>query len=396
METLCAQAREDVPSDNRPLIAPIYQSAVWTLDSLDQCEAVYAGEAAGYIYTRDANPNHRALERLLAALETAEDCVVFSSGMAALAAALLALTGGDRRVVAARQIYGATSRLLAEELARFGIETTWVDGTDLGAVERALEGGADLLLVETLGNPLLPLADIPELAARCRATGARLIVDNTFATPLCCRPLEHGADLVIHSVTKYLGGHSDLTLGAAAGRRALTDGLRRQARLLGGAANPFECWLALRGATTFPLRMERSCENALELARRLERHPAVRRVYYPGLPSHAQHARAGALLGSFGAMLALDVEDGGAARRALGRLRRVRFAPSLGDTATTISYPFSTSHRGLSPAALREIGISEATLRLSVGIDHVEDVWADLDEALRNERRTGIVRQAGS
>lgn len=382
METLCAQAREDSPSENRPLIAPIYQSAVWALDSLDQCEAVYSGEAPGYIYTRDANPNHAALERIIADLENAEDGVVFSSGMAAVSAALLALSRTGGRIAAARQIYGATSRLLAQELSRFGVETDWLDVTDLTAVDSALEGGADLLLVETLGNPLLPVADVPELAARCRRAGARLVVDNTFATPLCCRPLDHGADLVIHSVTKYLGGHSDLTLGAAAGSKELTAELRRQARLFGAAANPFECWLALRGVTTFPLRMERSCENALEIAVRLERHPGVRRVHYPGLPSHPQHLRARALLAPFGAMLAFEVTDGAAARSLLGRLRRVRFAPSLGDTATTISYPFSTSHRGLSPEILREIGVNEAILRLSVGIDHLEDVWEDLKQAL--------------
>lgn len=382
LETLCARAREDVPSANRPLIGPIYQSAVWSLDSVEQCEAIQAGDAPGFSYTRDANPNHAALERTVAELEGAEDAVVFGSGMAALAAAFTALTRAGGRIVAGRQIYGVTARLLDHELTRFGVETVWVDSTDLAAVENALAGGADVLLVETLANPLVQVADLPRLAALCRPHGTRLVVDSTFASPLCCRPLEHGADVVVHSVTKFLGGHSDLTLGAAAGSRALMEDLRRQARLFGGSANPFECWLALRGITTFPLRMERSCRNALELARRLAAHPRVRRVYYPGLPSHPQHTLAASLLTLPGAMLAFDAADREAARHVLRELKYVRFAPSLGDTATTISYPAATSHRALDAAALAEVGISEGTLRLSVGIDHVDDVWADLQQAL--------------
>jgi cystathionine beta-lyase/cystathionine gamma-synthase len=386
IETLCAQAREDLPGANQPLIAPIYQSAVWTLDSVEQCESVYGGELPGYIYTRDANPNHTALERVIAALEHAPAGVIFGTGMAALSATLTAFTGAGSRVVAGRQLYGATSRLLAQELGRFGVETAWADVTDLEAVEAALAPGAALLLVETLANPLLQVADLPRLADLCRRHGARLVVDNTFASPVCCRPLDHGADLVIHSVTKFLGGHSDLTLGAAAGSVELVEELRRQARLFGGAANPFESWLALRGITTLPLRMERSCSNAAALAARLEAHPRVRRVFYPGLPSHPQHDLAGNLLQAPGAMLAFELADGEAASALLRRLKQVRFAPSLGDTATTISYPVATSHRGLSPEEWREAGITEGLLRLSVGIDHVDDVWADLEEALSVER----------
>jgi cystathionine beta-lyase/cystathionine gamma-synthase len=382
VETVCAAAREDQPGENRPLVAPIYQSAVWTLDSAEECEAVYAGETRGFIYTRDANPNHAALERVIARLEGGEAGVVFASGMAAVSASLTALTRSGGRVVAARQIYGATSRLLEGELARFGVLLAWVDVTDLTAVARALEQGADLLLVETLANPLLQVADLPALAGLCKRHGARLVVDNTFASPLGCRPLEHGADVTLHSVTKFLGGHSDLTLGAAAGSAALMEELRRQARLWGGAANPFESWLALRGITTLPLRMERSCANAAALASRLEAHPQVRRVYYPGLPSHPQYERAREILLSPGAMLSFEVADGDAAARVLRNLRSVRFAPSLGDTATTVSYPVATSHRGLSPEARREGGITPGLLRLSVGIDHVDDVWEDLDGAL--------------
>ena len=378
LETLCVQAREDVPSDVRPLVAPIYQTAVWAMESAEQCEAIYAGEVPGYIYTRDGNPNHVALERIFARLEGAEEAVVFGSGMGAIAGALTALTGSGGRVVAAKQLYGATVKLLNDELSRFGVETVWVDMLDLAAVEQALTGGS-VLLVETIANPLVQVADLPAMAALCRASGSKLVVDNTFAPPPCCQPLEQGADLVIHSVTKFLGGHSDLTLGAVAGSKELMQRVRWQAKLFGGSANPFECWLAVRGIATYTLRIERSCANAQALAERLAAHPKVRRVYYPGLPSHPQFAQAQALLGSPGAMLAFDAED---ARGVLRSLKHVRFAPSLGDVSTTISYPAITSHRALTAEQRAEIGISDGTLRLSVGIDHVEDVWGDLAQAL--------------
>jgi len=382
LETVCVQAREDLASDNRPLQAPIYQTAVWSLDSAEQCDAVYSGDVAGYIYTREANPNHLALEQVISALEGAEDTVAFSSGMAAVSGVLTALLATGGRVLCARQIYGATARLLTQELARFGVTTTWVDVTDHAAVEQSLAAGAKALLVETISNPLVEVADLPRLAELCATHSCRLVVDATFSSPHCSRPLSQGADVVIHSVTKFLGGHSDLTLGSASGSAELMAGVRRQARLFGGSANPFESWLAVRGIATFPLRIARSCENAAELATRLAGHPRVARVYYPGQPDHPQYARAKELLDHPGPMLSFDVADGEAARSVLRRLALVRFAPSLGDVATTISYPVATSHRGLSPETVREIGISDGTLRLSVGIDHVDDVWQDLDQAL--------------
>jgi cystathionine beta-lyase/cystathionine gamma-synthase len=382
IETVCAQAREDLPSVNRPLVAPIYQSAVWAIDSADQCDAIYAGEEEGFIYTRDANPNHRALERVVARLEAAEDAVVFGTGMAALAASITTLTRSGGRVLASNQLYGATTRLLLDELSRFDVTIELLDTQDLNAVAAALERPADLLVVETITNPLIDVEDIPALAVLCHDAGARLVVDNTFAPPPCCRPLALGADLVVHSVTKFLGGHSDLTLGVAAGPAALTEGLRKTARLWGGAANPFECWLALRGISTLPLRMERSCENAAELARRLDEHPEVRRVNFPILDSPPKHDVAERILTAPGSMLSFELESGTRARDALRSLRHVRFAPSLGDVATTISYPWITSHRGLTPAEREAIGIREGLLRLSVGIDHVEDVWTDFEIAL--------------
>jgi len=364
-------------------VAPVYQAAVWAFAGLEQCEAVYSGVEPGYVYTRDGNPNHQALETAIAALEQAAQAVVFGSGMAAIAGTLTALTGQGGRVLAARQLYGVSVRLLTEEFTRFGVTTEWVDVTDLGAVRAALAPGADVLLVETLANPLLQVADLPALAELCAPAGCALVVDSTFASPLVCRPLEYGADVVLHSLTKILGGHSDLTLGAAATNRPeVAEGLRRHARWWGGAANPFESWLAVRGLATYPLRIERSCANALELARRLEAHPAVHRVYYPGLLSHPQHVLASRLTPAFGHMLAFDLADGPVAEAFLAALRLVPFAPSLGDVATTVSYPLATSQRGVAPDVVAAMGITPGTLRVSAGIDHVDDVWADFGQAL--------------
>lgn len=382
LETICAQAREDLPGDNRPLNAPIYQTAVWTLASHEQCEAVYGAEIPGYIYTRDANPNHAALERTIAQLERADGAVVYASGMAAIAATVTAFARSGGRIVAARQLYGATCRLLNEEVSRFGVETVWVDILDLAEAEAALAPGADLVLVETVANPLVQIADLPRLAELSHRAGAKLVVDNTFCSPVGCRPLEWGADVTLHSVTKFLGGHSDLTLGAVAASQELIVPLRKQARLWGGSANPFESWLAQRGITTLPLRMERSSSNATELARRLEAHPKVEQVYYPGLASHPQHELAARILTMPGAMLSFEVADGEAARSVLRKLQRTHFAPSLGDVATTVSYPVATSHRGLPAEELAKIGIRDGLIRLSVGIDHVEDIWRDLEQAL--------------
>jgi cystathionine beta-lyase/cystathionine gamma-synthase len=382
IESICTEARADVPSDSRPSVAPIYQAAVWALDNAEQCEAFYTGEQSGFIYTREANPNHQALEKVIAALEGAEAAVAFGTGMGAIAAALTAFTASGQHVLAAWQLYGTSVRLLSEELPRFGVETDWVDFTDLAAVEIALSRRPAVLLVETISNPLVQIADLPRLAQLCRASGTKLLVDTTFATPLVCRPLEYGADVAIHSLTKFLGGHSDLTLGAAAGNAADVDAMRRSSRIWGAAANPFESWLAVRGITTYPLRIERACGNALELAGHLEGHPRVRRVYYPGLQSHPQHALACEIMPKFGSMLSFDVSGGAAATAVLRNLEYVRFVPSLGDVSTTISYPVATSHRGLAPELLAESGISAGTLRLSVGIDHLEDVWADLRRAL--------------
>ena len=374
---------DEGPSPSTPTAPPIYQTSVYSFPDLASLDAVQDGTARGYMYGRYGLPNHTALERAVAALEGAEAAVACASGMGAIAAALLAALSGGGKVAAAREVYGGTYGLL-EELGRFGVGTTWVDAGNIPEVEAALGEGCRLLLVETLSNPLVRVADLPALAAAAHRAGALLLVDNTFATPCLCRPLAHGADAVVHSATKFLGGHSDLTAGVLVGTASFIREARRVAMRFGPTLGPHDAWLAVRGMKTLSLRMARSCENALALATFLAGHPNVAAVHYPGLPSHPGHPLARRLLmGGFGGVLAFELRGGLEAADALVKaLRLITLVPSLGGVATTLSHPVKTSHRDLSPAERERLGVRDGLLRLSVGIEDAADLTADLAEAL--------------
>ncbi|MEW6521989.1 MAG: aminotransferase class I/II-fold pyridoxal phosphate-dependent enzyme [Bacillota bacterium] len=374
---------EDPPSATSPLVPPIYQSSVWRFRALELLDHVQDGQAPGYIYSRMGNPSVARLEQAVAALEGAGAGLALASGMAVITATLMALTRPGQRVVAARELYGGTTGLLAL-LANFGVEVAPVNLEDRHEVEQALSRPAAMVLVETLANPRLAVADLPFVANRARDAGAWLVVDNTFATPYLCRPLAFGADLVVHSLTKFLSGHGDVTAGVCVGSPQLIARLRPVATVLGAALDPFAAWLAVRGMKTLALRMERACANALTLARFLEGHPRVQAVHYPGLPGHAGHALAEQLLGGrFGAMLAFELSGGEEAVATFVKAARlVRLVPSLGDVATTISHPAKTSHRGLSQHAREEAGIGPGLLRVSVGIESAGDLVEDFRLAL--------------
>ncbi|HEX7125607.1 MAG TPA: PLP-dependent transferase [Thermodesulfobacteriota bacterium] len=382
--------RDAAPSVTRPHAPPIVPAAVHEFEGLGQVDDLYEGRAPGYIYYRNGGPNQAALEAAVAALEghgapEPPEGVAAASGMGAIAAVLFALCRAGDHVVAQSDLYGVTRALLEEEGARLGIETTFADATDAAALEAACRPTTRLLLVETLSNPLVRVADLEGAARVARGRGATLVVDNTFATPVHCRPLARGADVVVHSTAKMLSGHDDVGGGLAVAAPALAARIRATAVRLGPTLSAFDAWLALRGLRTLPLRAERAAANAAELAARLAGHPSVAAVHYPGLPGHAQHVRARTLLaGGFGAMLAFEVQGGReGADRVLGRLALIRLAPSLGGVATTTSYPASTSHRPLAADARRALGIGDGLIRLSVGIEGVEDLWRDLDSALR-------------
>jgi cystathionine beta-lyase/cystathionine gamma-synthase len=379
----------------RPTSTPIYNATGFAMPTLGALDEVFAGSRQGYFYTRDGNPTVRAFEAAVAALEStaASHVTAFASGMAAIHAALLAsgLRAGDT-ILATRDCYGGTRGLLNGHFADLGVRTVWLDMTDHAAVERALAEPAaaehsKVVYLETISNPLVIVLDLPRLAELARRAGVLTIVDNTFPSPYLLRPLECGADLVVHSATKYIGGHGDATGGTVAAREGgVAERLRSIAKVLGAVLGPNEAWLCHRGLKTLPLRMARQCDNALEIARRLDAHSAISRVYYPGLPSHPQHDLAGPLLGGrYGAMLSFDLAD--ATREAAGRftdaLRLVVPAPTLGDLRTLVQYPLVASHRSLTPEERRAVRIGNGLLRLSIGIEDPADLIADLDRALR-------------
>jgi cystathionine beta-lyase/cystathionine gamma-synthase len=367
-----------------PLVPPLYQSSVYTLPDLDALDRVSNAEEPGFIYARDAHPNARHLAGRLAALEGASWAVVCGSGMAALSAVLLATVEQGGRVVVSNRLYGRTTQLLHDELKRFGVQATFVDTSDLSGVEKALEAPARLLLVETLSNPLLRAGDVAALAGLAHARGCRLLVDNTFATPALTRPLDLGADFVMESLTKMIGGHSDVTLGLACGKDDMLAEVSRIVSIWGLASNPFDCWLAERGLATLALRMRTASASAAALADWLAVQPGVTRVIYPGRPDHPDHDLAARLLrGGFGNMLCFELGGG---REAVNRFLRqapgVPFSPSLGHTATTCSHPATTSHRYVSPAEKKRQGIGDGLVRLSVGVEDVEEIKAEMAKGL--------------
>jgi cystathionine beta-lyase/cystathionine gamma-synthase len=368
-----------------PLVPPLYQSSVYNLPDLDALDRVMNGEEPGFIYARDGHPNAKALADKLAALESAKWAVVCGSGMAALSAAFLGHVGTGDRVIASNRLYGRTTKLLRQELNRFGVKTTVADCNDLAAVRSAFTQPARVLFVETMSNPLCRTLDVPALAEIAHRHGAKLVVDNTFATPSLFRPLEHGADVVMESLTKVIGGHSDVTLGLLAGNDPeLLPAVAQIVSTWGLAANPFDCWLCERGLPTLDLRVQASSRNALLLANWLAGQAGVTRVVYPGRGDHEDHAVARRLLGeAFGNMMCFELAGGReAVNRFMRRATGIPFSPSLGHVGTTLSHPDTTSHRYESPAEKRRQGITDGLVRLSVGVEPFDRIRDEMAKGL--------------
>lgn len=388
-QTRAVHAGERVPAaDYTPVVTPIWPTVGYIYESMDDLDAVFARSKPGQIYLRYTSPTAMAFEEAVASLEGAEAAQAFGSGMAAVHAALLAAGArAGTSVVAALDVYGATFTLLTNLFAALGVNARLVDATDLSAVETALkETKAVILLVETISNPLLKVADIPALAKMAHHFGASLLVDNTFASPYLFRPLEHGADYVIHSATKYLSGHGDVLAGVVATSRANKERLFDLNKLTGGTLAPFEAWLALRGLKTLPLRLRQQCQNAQRVAEWLVTQPKISRVLYPGLPSHPQHVLAQKLFDGkgFGGVLSFEIAgaDRTQAFRFMEALQLCLPATSLGDIYSLIVHPASSSHRTLSAEERARVGIPEGLVRLSTGIEDVEDILSDLEQAL--------------
>jgi cystathionine beta-lyase/cystathionine gamma-synthase len=365
-------------------VPPLYQCSVYTLPDLDALDHILNAEEPGYIYARDGHPNARYLADQLAALEGASWAVVSGSGMAAITAALVATVQQGERIVASNRLYGRTTQLLTQELTRFGVQTTYVDSGDLDEVRTALDRPAKLLFVETVSNPLLYVANLEALVELAHEHGCLLLVDNTFATPVLTRPLELGADFVVESLTKMIGGHSDVTLGLVCGRGDQLSQVAQAASIWGLASNPFDCWLASRGLATLPLRMRAASANAAALADWLVEQPGILRVVYPGRTDHPDHRLAPRVLqGSFGNMLCFELKGGReAVNRFLRQAKGIPFSPSLGNTTTTCSHPGTTSHRYVSPAEKRRQGIGDGLIRLSVGVEELEQIRGELAKGL--------------
>jgi methionine-gamma-lyase len=351
------------------------------VESLDQ---VYAGDAKGYIYTRNGNPVHDALTEIMSDIEEGEAALAYSSGMGAISLSILAhLKAGDH-IIAASVLYGGSFQFIKTELARFDISVSFVDPVteDLTPFFRP---NTKIVYVETIANPTMEAIDLPALAATAHAFGAKLIVDNSFATPVICQPLLLGADVVVYSATKYIGGHSDVTAGIVVADKETIGRIYASGLLFGPTLSPFDGWLLIRSLRTLELRVRQHSQNALQLAQYFEAHPAISAVYYPGLPSSPTHQTARRIFNNdlYGGMLSIDLKGGEPQAYALLRLlETIKFVPSLAGVSTSTSYPAKTSHRSLNDEELRKAHISKGLIRISTGLEHIDDIIDEFDRTL--------------
>ncbi len=388
-QTRAVHAGERVPpADFRPVSTPIWPTVGYLYENMDDLDAVFAGDKPGHVYLRYSNPTVDAFETAVANLEMTEAAQAYGSGMAAIHASLLAAgVKAGASVVAALDVYGATYSLLNALFASLGATIRMVNVTELAEVESALkETGAVVLFVESISNPLLKIADIPSLAELAHRYGASLLVDNTFASPYLFNPYRHGADFVIHSATKYLSGHGDVLAGVVATSKENKSKLFDLNKLVGGVLGPFEAWLALRGLKTLPLRMKQQCQNAQRIAEWLAKHPRIRKVNYPGLSAHSQHALAQSLFEEkgYGGVLSFEIDGADKARvyRFMESLTICLPATTLGDVYSLVLHPATSSHRSLTAEERARVGIPDGLVRLSAGIESAEDILSDLESAL--------------
>ena len=372
--TICIHGGQEPDPGTGAIITPIFQTSTYVQDEL--------GRHKGFEYARTQNPTRSAVEANLAAIEGGTAGFAFASGMAAINAIATLLRAGDH-VVVTDNTYGGTYRLFEQILTRYGLAFSWVDTSRPDEIAGAMRPETKMVFIETPTNPVLRLTDIAKAAEIARAGGARLVVDNTFASPALQRPIALGADIVVHSTTKYLNGHSDSVGGIVVlTRDEDVEYMRFVQNSAGAILSPFDSWLVLRGTKTLPLRMERHCANGQALAEILSSHPKVTRVIYPGLPSHPQHDLARRQMSGFGGMLSFELASFEAARAVLNRVRLMALAESLGGVETLICHPASMTHASVPPERRAAIGISDAMVRISVGIEDVADLEADLRQAI--------------
>src|SRR5271154_5747085 len=379
-ETEAVRGGKSLAKKNGPLTAPIYQTS--TFEVTDMQEQLRATPTDQF-YTRYGNPTHTVAENAIAELEGTDAALLFSSGMAAITTSILSLVKAGDHIVAQRDIYGGVTKFLAQWLPKLGIETTFVDTNDIEQHERAIRPNTKLSHIESPTNPTVRVVDLEKIAALAHKHGLISTIDSTFATPINCRPAEWGIDLVLHSGTKYFGGHSDLICGIATGRRDLIEQIHNTRTTLGGCMDPHAAFLLLRGMKTMAVRVERQNESALRIAEFLSQHPKVARVHYPLLKEHPDYAIARKYLAGAGGVLSFEVEGSGADACHVGEaLSLFTLAPSLGGVDSLVSIPVLTSHAMIAPELRKKMGVTEQMIRLSVGVEHVEDLIADLEKGL--------------
>ncbi len=381
-KTIHAGSRPDPATGSHA--APIYQTSTFVFKDVDQGARRFAGEEEGYIYTRLGNPTETELENKIAALEDGEAAAAMASGMAAVSAALLAALKKGDHIVADECLYGCTFDFITTMLPEYGVEVTLVDASDPDNVRKAIRPNTKVLYFESPGNPTLKLVDIAAVSAVAHEHGITVMMDNTFMSPYCQRPLELGADVVIHSATKYIGGHGDVIAGIIVGSKDFISTVKTTTlKNLGGVISPFDAWLLIRGLKTLGIRMERHNSNAMKVAEFLEKHPAVEKVYYPGLPSFPQHELAKKQMHGFGGMICFELKGGLEAGKILmNNLNIITLAVSLGCVDSLIEHPASMTHSLVPQEDRLRAGITDGLVRLSVGIEDADDIIADLDQAL--------------
>jgi cystathionine beta-lyase/cystathionine gamma-synthase len=384
LSTKAIRPSAEATRDTGALTTPIYETTTFVFENAAAVRAHAEGTSDKYLYSRYSNPTVAAVERTLAGLEAAEAALVFSSGQAATATALLALLDSGDEVVCSAAIYGGTLHLLEDVLARFGVRTRFASLDELARPETLFSDATRLVWFESPNNPTLRCVDIAAVAAACRARGVLSAIDNTFATPINQQPIVQGVDLVMHSATKYLNGHADVTAGALAGSAAPIERIFRTRKMLGTVLDPAAAYALGRGLKTLAVRMERHNVSALAVAQWLDRDPRVTAVYHPGLLSHPDHALARRQMGGFGGMICVDLGTYERAAAFFDRLSLVNRAASLGGVESLCSLPVLTSHWALSDEALARAGVTPGMARLSIGLEDVDDLIADLDQALAN------------
>jgi methionine-gamma-lyase len=362
---------------------PIYASSTFVFQNAEQGAARFQGKEPGYIYSRLGNPTVRALEESIAALEGGEDCRVTASGMAAISNATMAVCKSGDHIVAGDALYGGTHKVFTDILKAYGVTCTLADTSDLAAVEKAIKPNTKLLYIETPSNPMMKLTDMKAVAKMAKAHNLTTIADNTFMSPYLQRPIEHGVDVVVHSITKSLSGHSDVLGGAIVASKAFMKGMDPMYKNMGANLGPFEAWLTLRGIKTLHVRMQRQTESAEKIAKWLEDHPKIEWVKYPGLKSHPQYALAKRQMDGFGSMMSFELKGGvEAGRKVMNNVKLCSLAVSLGAVETLISHPATMTHAVVPKEDRIRAGITDGLVRFSVGIEDVDDIIADLEQAL--------------